>query len=165
VESNWVHSARQWPIGLLYLPRVIMRMENLVEWWLAGETELLRENLPQCHFVYRKSEMTSPGANSSHCGGKPATNRLSYGMAWAGLHFCKKNLHARIINLLLVFKISFLYPVCGLIRIILQWDDFFFLNHFVHITVKQVVVCAVLLPSVHERDLFFWCPYLQEKKK
>jgi hypothetical protein len=32
VESSWVHSAR-WPlIGLLYLPRVIMVMENLVEW-------------------------------------------------------------------------------------------------------------------------------------
>jgi hypothetical protein len=26
-----VHSARRPPIGLLYLPRVIMRMENLVE--------------------------------------------------------------------------------------------------------------------------------------
>jgi hypothetical protein len=30
----------------LYLPRVIMKMENLVEWRLAGETEVLGENLP-----------------------------------------------------------------------------------------------------------------------
>jgi hypothetical protein len=26
-------------------------MENLVEWRLAGETEVLGENLPQRHFV------------------------------------------------------------------------------------------------------------------
>jgi hypothetical protein len=37
--------------GLLYLPRVIVRMENLVE-WMAGETEVLWENLPQRHFVH-----------------------------------------------------------------------------------------------------------------
>jgi hypothetical protein len=41
VESNGVHSALRPPIGLLCQPRVIMRMENLVEWWLAGETEVL----------------------------------------------------------------------------------------------------------------------------
>jgi hypothetical protein len=31
VESNYVHSARLPPISLLYLPLVIMRIENLVE--------------------------------------------------------------------------------------------------------------------------------------
>jgi hypothetical protein len=62
VESNWVHSAHRPPIGLLYLPRVIMRMENLVEWWLKGETEVLGGNLPQCRFVHHKSHMTAnPG--------------------------------------------------------------------------------------------------------
>jgi hypothetical protein len=39
--------------------RVIV--EQLVEWRLAGETEALGENLPQCHFVYHKSHMTRPG--------------------------------------------------------------------------------------------------------
>jgi hypothetical protein len=63
VESDWVHSACRPPIGLLYLPRVIMMMENLVEWWLAGETEVLGENRLQCHFVHHKSLMTWPGAN------------------------------------------------------------------------------------------------------
>jgi hypothetical protein len=42
--------------GLLYQPRVIMMIEKLVE-WLAGETELLGENLPQCCFVHHKSHI------------------------------------------------------------------------------------------------------------
>jgi hypothetical protein len=42
--------------GLLCQPRVIMMMEELVE-WLAGEPEVLGENLPQCRFVHHKSHM------------------------------------------------------------------------------------------------------------
>jgi hypothetical protein len=42
--------------GLLYQPRVIMIMEKSVE-WLAGETEVLGENLPQCRFVHHKPHM------------------------------------------------------------------------------------------------------------
>jgi hypothetical protein len=38
-------------------PRVIMMMEKLVEWWLAGETEVLVENLPQGRFVHHKLHM------------------------------------------------------------------------------------------------------------
>jgi hypothetical protein len=37
-------------------PRVIMMMENLVE-WLARETEVLGENVPQCRFVHHKPHM------------------------------------------------------------------------------------------------------------
>jgi hypothetical protein len=36
-------------------------VEQLVEWRLAGETEILGENLPQCHFVDHKSHMTWHG--------------------------------------------------------------------------------------------------------
>jgi hypothetical protein len=57
MESNWVHSALRPPIGRLCQPRVIMMMEKLVEWWLAGETEVLGENLPQCRCVQYKPHM------------------------------------------------------------------------------------------------------------
>jgi hypothetical protein len=53
-------------------------VEKLVEWRLAGETEILGENLPQRHFVHHKSHTTRPGFEP---GGKPVTNRLSYGAA------------------------------------------------------------------------------------
>jgi hypothetical protein len=35
-------------------------VEKLVERRLAGETEVLRENLPQHHFVHHKSYNTRP---------------------------------------------------------------------------------------------------------
>jgi hypothetical protein len=86
VESNWVHSALQPPIGLLYQPRVIiMMMEKLVEWWLAGETEVLGENLPQCRFVHHKHYMLSTREH-----GPPrweaATNRSSYSTAKSNVY-------------------------------------------------------------------------------
>jgi hypothetical protein len=48
-----------------------------VEWKLTGETEVLGENLPQCHFAHHKYHMTWPELEPA----KPATNRLSYGTA------------------------------------------------------------------------------------
>jgi hypothetical protein len=48
----------------------------LVEWRLAGETEVVGENLLQRHFVHHKSHVIRPGFEP----GPPATNRLSYGV-------------------------------------------------------------------------------------
>jgi hypothetical protein len=40
---------------------VVMTVEQSMECELARETEVLGENLPQCHFVYHKSHMALPG--------------------------------------------------------------------------------------------------------
>jgi hypothetical protein len=57
-------------------------LEQLVEWRLAGETEVVGENLPQRYFVHHKipHDQTRPWTPDRR-GGKPATNRLSYGAA------------------------------------------------------------------------------------
>jgi hypothetical protein len=46
------------------------------------------KNLPQRHFVHHKSHMSRPGLEPGRRrGGKPATNRLSYGTASNDLDF------------------------------------------------------------------------------
>jgi hypothetical protein len=36
----------------------MMNVEQSVEYELEGETEILGENLPVCHFIHHKSRMT-----------------------------------------------------------------------------------------------------------
>jgi hypothetical protein len=59
-------------------------VEKQMECRLAGETEVLGENLPQRHFCTSQNPTwPDPGLNPGRSGGKPATNRLSYGAALA----------------------------------------------------------------------------------
>jgi hypothetical protein len=60
-----------------------MVVEKQMECRLTGETEVLGENLPQRHFCPSQNP-TWPDLylNPSRLGGKPVTNRLSYGAAF-----------------------------------------------------------------------------------
>jgi hypothetical protein len=58
-----------------------MIVEKQMECRLAGETEVLEENLPQCHFIRHKPHTLFPDANPGRRGVKLVYNRLSYGTA------------------------------------------------------------------------------------
>jgi hypothetical protein len=59
-----------------------MIVEKQMECRLAGETEVLGVNMPQRHYCpLENPTLTDPGVNPGRRGGKPATNRLSYGAA------------------------------------------------------------------------------------
>jgi hypothetical protein len=61
-------------------------VEKLVKWRLAGETEVLGENLPQHHFCPPQIlHDWTLGLNPGRRGGKRATNRLIYGAAYVDL--------------------------------------------------------------------------------
>jgi hypothetical protein len=55
-----------------------MNVEQLVEWELTGESEILGENLPHCHLVHKKSHMKWHGIEPpGRCNGKPGKGELS----------------------------------------------------------------------------------------
>jgi hypothetical protein len=63
-------------------------VKKLVKWRLAGETEVLGDNLSQRHFVHHKSHMSRPGSNPGRRGEKPTTNPFSYGAAVYAYYLC-----------------------------------------------------------------------------
>jgi hypothetical protein len=57
-------------------------VEQLVELRLARETEVLGETCPSATLSTTNPTLPNPGSNPGRRGGKPATNRLSYGAAF-----------------------------------------------------------------------------------
>jgi hypothetical protein len=73
---------------------VKMIVEKQMECRLAGETEVLGENLPQRHFCPSQNPTSSdPALNPGLRGRKPATNRLSYGAALTPTFTPTKDIH------------------------------------------------------------------------
>jgi hypothetical protein len=66
------HCGQQWPI---------VPAPGEYDGEIGRMTEVLGENLPQYRFVHHKPQMHCPDASPGRRGGKPATNRLSYGTA------------------------------------------------------------------------------------
>jgi hypothetical protein len=56
-------------------------VEKLVEYKLAGETEVLGETCPRATLSITNPTWLDPGLNPGRSDGKPATNHLSYGAA------------------------------------------------------------------------------------
>jgi hypothetical protein len=70
-------------------------MKKLVEWRvLAGEIEVLGENLPRRYFVNHKSHLPDQGANPGRRSGKPATNCFSYYFYYTFLHVAPQQFRA-----------------------------------------------------------------------
>jgi hypothetical protein len=67
--------------GLFYKPHVMMIVEQLVEWRLAGETEVLEKTCSSATLSTIYPTWLDPGSNQGRRGGKPAINRLSYDAA------------------------------------------------------------------------------------
>jgi hypothetical protein len=81
-SPNWVHSAPRPFTVLLYLPRVIVRMENF-RWnenW-QGKPKYSGKTCPSATLFTTNPTWPDPGSNPGRRGGKPATNRWSYGAA------------------------------------------------------------------------------------
>jgi hypothetical protein len=66
-------------------------VEQLVEWRLAGETEVLWKTSPRATLSTTNPTWPDPGSNLGSLGGKSATNRLSYGAAHFGNEFTTYN--------------------------------------------------------------------------
>jgi hypothetical protein len=76
VESNWIHSA------LSIVPAPDDYDDGEIGGMMIGKGNRSTQNLPRCRFVHHKPHMLP-----DRRGGKPATNRLSYGTALFALDF------------------------------------------------------------------------------
>jgi hypothetical protein len=62
----------------------VENINQFVEWELAGETSVLGEYMPQCHFL---RHINWPGFESDHRGGRPGSNYLILFTCWSPEEF------------------------------------------------------------------------------
>jgi hypothetical protein len=84
-SRNWVHSARRPLTGLLHLPRVIWGWRS---WWneWQGKPKYSEKTCSDATLSTTNLTWPDPGLNPGRRGGKPATNRFSYGAAISNTH-------------------------------------------------------------------------------
>jgi hypothetical protein len=70
-------------------------VEQLLEWRLAGEPKYSEKTCPSATLSTTNPTWPDPGSKSGRRGGKPATNRLSYGGAY---HMTYQNLTRDLIK-------------------------------------------------------------------
>jgi hypothetical protein len=58
-----------------------MIVESMMECRLQGKPKFSEKTCPSANFIRHKIPSAHPGLNPGRRGGKPATNRLSYGAA------------------------------------------------------------------------------------
>jgi hypothetical protein len=128
VESKWVHSARRPWMAYCTWPRVIMMIKKLLEWRLAGETEVLGENLPQRQFVHHKSHLTPTRARTRATAALGSQRLTAWAMARPQIHDFQTYIHFInhiVWDLIRPWKILFL-------RIGLWQIRFFFFHEYNH---------------------------------
>jgi hypothetical protein len=102
MESNWVHSALRPSIGLLCRPRVIMMMEKLVE-CLAGETEILWENVPRAALSHHKPPCCPDAKRAAAVGSQRLTAWASGTAVWSVTQRCFIDYKVEQINFKTIF--------------------------------------------------------------
>jgi hypothetical protein len=143
---------------------------------LAEETEVLGENLPQRHFCPSQNPTwPDPGLKPGRRGGKPATNRLSYGAASHPRKIIAKScfVHILIITFLnnrgenerLWTEWQWIFPVLNVLLFV-QYN-FDLLVSFTNIWTSPQFISSCQLSfyficcSILIRRLSFLCVYLQ----
>jgi hypothetical protein len=91
-SPNWVHSARRPLIGLMYMPRVIVRMENLLKLRLAGGNGSTRRKPAPAPLCPPQILLDQTRARTR------AAAVLSYGAAYATV-FLRFALESTVVNI------------------------------------------------------------------
>jgi hypothetical protein len=124
-------------------------VEKLVEWRLAGETEVLGEKtFPSATSSTTIPTWLDPVLNPGHRGGKPANNRLSYGAAIAQAVSCYEVPHYAAFLPFFTTFVSLFSP-CSILTSFI-WSPAFSHTDFLMRCIRLVYVWRVICLQIWE---------------